>query len=119
MDLVRTPLLLERARPSVSMTGRHNPRTISGKRREHLQRSHDQRRPKSRTRNISLRKKLGSTRRDAYSRIERRTRDRATPQHREVARGIATIRRTRRRGEKPLLPGRPSPRNVLLKGHRL
>ena len=95
MALTRTPLLLERARPSLTYT------------------------PKSRTRKISGKKKLGPTRRDLYSRIERRLRDRATPQAREVARGIARIRYKRRQPEKPLLSGHLAPRTVLLKGRRL
>lgn len=73
MDIVRTQLdlLIERARPSVTLT------------------------PKSRTRKISTRRQLGPTRRSLYARLERRMRDRITPQAREVLRGRVSIRQCR------------------------
>ncbi len=95
MPLDRTPLLLERTRPSVTGI------------------------PKSRTRQISSRKMIGGARRSLYARIERRFRDKATPQAREVMRGTAKIREVRRKNDRPSLPGRPSVKSQLMRGARL
>lgn len=116
MELERTPLLLERSRPSVAIVGRHKPRTISGMRGEHSQRKITDKLPKSRTRNISNRRKLGPARRDLFARLERRTRDRATPQSNEILRSSAKLKYIRRKGEKPLIRGQRAVRNELLKG---
>ena len=100
----RTPLLLERARPSKGPL------------------------PKARQRSVSTFAKLGSTRRSADARLERRFRDGATPQSREVLRGVSKIRRERRSNETPILNrpqrsrtllGIKSLRSMLMKGHRL
>lgn len=138
MDLVRQPLLLERARPSLSVAGRHTPRnrpqsrlpSLSGS-SSYLHRSSPNRgkslthaqnqasshnRPKARTRRISSEKQLGNTRRDLYSRLNRRTAERATPLKREVARSIQSTKQRRSAGAHPLVSGKPSLRTQLMKG---
>lgn len=76
-------------------------------------------RPKSSTRIISSRAKLGPERRGLLARIERRVRDRATPQAREYMRGLARLRYTRRRPEAKYISVGVKPRTLMLKNIRL
>lgn len=118
MDLVRTALLVELARPSVSVTGRSRPRTVGGQRRRYNA-HHNHRRPKKRTRHISTSRMLGGTRRSPYARIERRVRENALPSIKQVLRTRQRIKEKRRASESPLLRNHLAPRTRLMKGHRL
>ena len=92
--LERTPLLMERTRPSKTSM------------------------PKSRTRRINSVRHLGPTRENLLSRIGRRLMDKLRPQAREVYRGREERRQERQKGEKPLIKGRVSPRKLILKKMR-
>lgn len=118
MDLDRTPLLTELARPSVSVTGRSNPRTAGGRRRRY-QAHHKHRRPKKRTRKIAMSRVMGNSRRDPYARIERRTRENSLPSIKQILRSRQRIKEKRRASEVPLIKGHQAPRTRLLKGLRI
>ena len=77
-NLVRTPLLLE-GMPRPSVTGK----------------------PKARTRRLTKTGASMPSQRSLYARLERRCRDRATPQARDLASGRAEIKRVNlaRRGK--------------------
>ena len=118
MELERTPLLTELARPSVSVTGRSKPLTIHGQRRRYNAK-HKHKRPKKRTRRVSTRAILGGTRRGLLSRLERRTRENALPSIEQILRSRQRIIEKRRKTRVPLLKGHRSPRSRLLKGFHL
>ena len=120
MELGRTQLIIEMARPSVSVTGRSKPRTVHGQRRRYNA-QHDHHKPKARTRNISSRRKLGSTRPGLVSRLLRRVTDKMLPSAAQLLRGRQQIKQKRRRGEGRYshIPGKISLRTTLMKGRRL